>query len=257
MLDGTSRARALGTDLGLMTRLGTFAGHNVVGEQSLVKIDEDIPLDRACLVGCGVSTGWGAAVNTARVEQGDVVVVIGCGGIGCAAIQGARLAGAEHIVAVDVVADRRSEVERYGATAFASSIDEARATVAELTRGVMADASLLTVGVVTGDLIGPALSLVRKGGTTVVTSGSAWTGTTAELSLLDLVLSHKAMRGSLNHTNPRHDIPRLLRLYRSGDLLLDEMITRRYAPAEINAGYADMLAGRNVRGVLMHDHATD
>ena len=112
-----------------------------MSETSLVKIDDDLPLSRACLLGCGVMTGWGSAVNTADVTPGDTVVVIGCGGIGSGAIQGARLAGAEHIVVVDIVESKRDKAFEFGATHFVTSMPEATELVAELTRGVMADSA--------------------------------------------------------------------------------------------------------------------
>jgi S-(hydroxymethyl)glutathione dehydrogenase/alcohol dehydrogenase len=144
-LDGSYRRHAKGRDIGALSWLGTFAQYGTVPESSLVKIDDDLPLNRACLVGCGVTTGWGSAVNTADVTPGDTVVVIGCGGIGSAAIQGARLAGAEKIIAVDIVEGKRDKVFQFGATHFATSLPEATALVADLTRGVMADSALVTV----------------------------------------------------------------------------------------------------------------
>ena len=116
----------------------------------MVKVDDDLPLSRACLLGCGVTTGWGSAVNTADVAPGDTVVVIGCGGIGSGAIQGARLAGAEKIVVVDIVEAKRDKAFEFGATHFVTSMPEATALVADLTRGVMADSALLTVGLLEG-----------------------------------------------------------------------------------------------------------
>ena len=143
MADGTYRRHAQGTDLGALCMLGTFAEYGTVQQESLVKIDDDIPFDRACLVGCGVTTGWGSAVNTAKVRPGDTVVVIGCGGIGASAIQGARVAGAEHIVAVDIVESKREKILSLGATHFCTSFEEATQLVGDMTRGVMADSCLL------------------------------------------------------------------------------------------------------------------
>ena len=129
VIDGTSRHHAQGKDLGLMCLLGTFAHHTVVNEASCIKIDDDVPLDRACLLGCGVVTGWGSAVYAAEVSPGDVVAVVGIGGIGANAIQGARLAGAKQIRAIDPVEFKREKAMEFGATHTAASIEEALAAI--------------------------------------------------------------------------------------------------------------------------------
>ena len=224
----------------------------------MVKIDEDLPLSRACLVGCGVTTGWGSAVNTAGVKPGDTVVVIGCGGIGSGAIQGARLAGAEKIIAVDIAEAKRDMVSQFGATHFVTSMPEATALVADVTRGVMADSAIVTVGLVEAPMIVDALNIVSKNGAVVVTAlGSMLdTTTTLPMSMVAMMtLFQKRLLGSLyGQANPRSDIPRLLSLYREGKLLLDETVTTEYKLADINDAYDDMLAGRNIRGVIIHEH---
>ncbi len=254
-LDGTYRRRARGQDVGVMALVGTFSQYGTVPEASVVKIDEDLPLSRACLLGCGVTTGWGSAVNTADVAPGDVVVVVGCGGIGSGAIQGARLAGAEKIIVVDLVEAKRANAFQFGATHFATSMPEATALVAELTRGVMADSVILTMGLLEGSMIDEAANMIRKGGAVVMTAIAAITETTASLNLMMFTFFQKRLLGSLyGEANPRADIPRLLSLYREGKLLLDETVTHEYKLAEVNEGYADMRAGRNIRGVVVHDH---
>ena len=221
----------------------------------MVKVDDDLPLSRACLLGCGITTGWGSAVNTADVTPGDTVVVIGCGGIGAGAIQGARLAGAEKIVVVEIVEDKRDKAFQFGATHFVTSMPEAMALVADLTRGVMADSALLTVGVVKGPMIGEALDIVRKGGAVVLTAIASMADVTPTLPMAMMTLFQKRLLGSLyGEANPRADIPRLLSLYREGKLLLDETVTSEYKLNDINEAYDDMLAGRNIRGVIIHDH---
>ena len=255
-LDGTYRRHARGRDVGALRLLGTFAQYGTVSEASLVKIDDDLPLSRACLVGCGVTTGWGSAVNTAKVSPGDTVVVIGCGGIGSGAIQGARLAGAEKIIVVDIVEDKRDKAFQFGATHFATSMPEATAWSADLTRGVMADSALLTVGLVEGPMIGEALDIVRKGGAVVLTALALDGRRDADPADGGVARSfQKRLLGSLyGEANPRADIPRLLSLYREGKLLLDETVTTEYKLNDINEAYDDMLAGRNIRGVVIHDH---
>ena len=254
-LDGTYRRRARGVDVGVMAGLGTFAAMSTVSETSVVKIDDDVPLSRACLLGCGVTTGWGSAVNTADVRPGDTVVVIGFGGIGSGAVQGARLAGAEHIVVVEPLESKRAKAVEHGATHFVTTVAEAVELVAELTRGVMADSAILTVGLLQGSMIGQALDLVSKGGAVVVTAIAAMSELTATLPLMFFTLYQKRLLGSLyGEANPRNDIHRLLSLYRDGRLLLDESVTHEYKLDEINEGYADMRAGHNIRGVILHDH---
>lgn len=197
----------------------------------------------------------GSAVNTARVRPGDTVVVVGIGGIGSGAVQGARIAGAEKIIAVDIVPDKRKSAELFGATHFAGSFEEATDLVGELTRGVMADSAILTVGLVEGAMIAQSLDLVRKAGSVVLTGLASFSDVTPTLPLAMFTLFQKRLLGSLfGEANPRADIPRLLSLYREGKLLLDEAVTTEYKLADINAGYEDMLQGKNIRGVIRHEH---
>jgi S-(hydroxymethyl)glutathione dehydrogenase/alcohol dehydrogenase len=253
--DGTYRRRVRGQDLGVMSFVGTFSQYGVVTDASLIKIDDDLPLSRACLLGCGVTTGWGSAVNTANVRPGDTVVVIGLGGIGSGAVQGARLAGAERIVVIEPVEGKRERAIQFGATHFVTSMPEAMALVAELTKGVMADSALLTVGLLEGSMIEDALNIVRKGGAVVVTALASMTDVTPTLPLMMFTLFQKRLLGSLyGEANPRNDIPRLLSLYRDGQLLLDETVTSEYKLNDINEAYDDMRSGRNIRGVVIHDH---
>jgi S-(hydroxymethyl)glutathione dehydrogenase/alcohol dehydrogenase len=257
-LDGTFRMHAKGRGVGAMAWLGTFAQYGTVPEASLVKIDDDLPLDRACLIGCGVTTGWGSAVNTAQVSPGDTVVVIGLGGIGSGAVQGARLAGAEKIVVVDIAEGKRDKAFEFGATHFATSMEEATALVGDLTRGVMADSAVVTVGLVEGQMIIDALTIIRKGGAVVVTALASFMDPSPALPMAVMAMVtifQKRLMGSLyGEANARADIPRLLSLYREGKLLLDETVTSEYKLGDINVAYDDMLAGRNIRGVILHDH---
>ncbi|MDG4667892.1 NDMA-dependent alcohol dehydrogenase [Mycobacterium sp. 236(2023)] len=254
-LDGTYRRRARGQDIGVMALVGTFAQYGTVPEASVVKIDDDVPLSRACLLGCGVTTGWGSAVNTANVRPGDVVVVVGMGGIGSGAVQGAKLAGAEKIVVIEPVEAKRKKAFQFGATHFSTALPEATALVGDLTRGVMADSVILTMGQLKGSTLEDAANMVRKGGAVVMTAMADLADTTPTLGLTMFTLFQKRLLGSLyGEANPRADIPRLLSLYREGKLLLDETVTQEYKLAEINEAYADMRDGHNIRGVIVHDH---
>jgi S-(hydroxymethyl)glutathione dehydrogenase/alcohol dehydrogenase len=254
IFDQTSRHHVGGRDLSTMCLLGTFARHTVVNEASCIKIDDDLPLDKACLVGCGVTTGWGSAVYAAGVKPGDDVVVIGIGGIGANALQGARAAGAERIFAVDPVEWKREQAMKFGATHVAPGIDEAFGIVNEATLGRMATSVILSMGVGRGDLLAGCLALTAKRGRVVVTNLSSAMEFTANISLLDLTLMEKQVVGSLfGSANPRSDIPKLLNHYRQGSLDLDGLVTRTYKLDDINQGYQDMRDGKNIRGVMLYE----
>lgn len=250
-LDGTYRFHARGQDLGQMCVLGTFSEYTVVPVHSVVKIDEGFPLDKAALVGCGVTTGVGSAIRTAELGAGDTAVVMGIGGVGANAVQGARLAGCRYVVAIDPVELKREQALRLGATHVASSVDEAWDQVSTLTRGRLADACIITTGVAEGDYLLPALSLVGKRGRVVVTSIGHPEQQQVAMSLFELTLFEKQVRGALfGSSNPQHDIPRLLEMYNLGLLKLDELITTSYRLEDINQGYQDMREGRNIRGLV-------
>ena len=249
--DHTARHHARGHDLGLMCLLGTFAEHTVVSQASCVKIEDDLPLDLACLLGCGVVTGWGAVAYAGEARAGDVVVVVGVGGVGINAVQGAVAVGAEYVVAVDPVAFKREKAMEFGATHAVASSQQAAALLTELTRGRMAQVCVNTMGVGDGDQIGASLALVGKRGRVVVTNLHPAAETQVTMSALDLTTFEKQVRGSLfGSSNPRADIPRMLELHRSGKLKLAELRTRTYRLDEINAGFDDMRKGRNLRGVI-------
>ena len=215
--DGTARHHARGQDLYTMVCLGTFAKHTVVNEASCVKVPDDIPLDRACLVGCGVTTGWGSSVYAAGVGTGDNVAVIGAGGIGSSAIQGARLAGAERIFAIDPVAFKRDQAMKFGATHTAASIEEATPMIREITWGRMCDKIICAMGVGSGEMMASIMALAAKRGKVVVTNIHPLFETNATLSFCDLTLMEKQIIGSLfGSANIHYDIPKLLELYRAG-----------------------------------------
>ena len=252
-LDGTSRHHARGQDLSTLVLLGTFAHHTVVHEWSCVKVPDEVPLDKACLVGCGVTTGWGSSVYAADVQPGDKVAVVGLGGIGSAAVQGAALAGAEQIFAIDPVDWKREKAQGFGATHPAASLPEAAALIEEATWGRRCDKVIMAMGVGDGDVMNQVMGLAAKRGRVVVTNIHPMLETSNTIPLLDLTLSEKQVIGSLfGSANPRKDIPRLLELYSAGRLDLDGMITRTYSLDEINQGFADMRDGNNIRGVLVY-----
>ncbi|MBV9660258.1 MAG: NDMA-dependent alcohol dehydrogenase [Acidimicrobiales bacterium] len=252
--DFTARHHAAdGSDLGVMCCVGTFEPYTVVSEASCVKIAPHIPLERAALVGCGVTTGWGSAVNAAQVRSGETVVVVGLGGIGMNAIQGARLAGADKIVGIDPVENKRAAAARFGATHTCPSMEEALALVMEITKGAMADKAILTTGVAYGELVAPMMNLVKKAGRGVVTAVAPMAQTDVKLDLFMLAMMRKELVGCIfGNANPRYDIPRILDLYMDGKLLLDELITNTYPLEDINQGYEDMRNGTNIRGLVTY-----
>jgi len=251
-LDGTYRFHARGQDLGSAAMLGTFSEYSVAPEYSLVKIDPEVSLEVACLLSCGVLTGWGAAVAGAQVEPGDTVVIYGVGSLGLSAVQGARVCGARYIVAVDPVALKREKALELGATHAAANAEEARELVKDLTGGEGADKSIVAVGVINEEIVEEAVNIIRRAGTVAVAAAGEKPGTKAiHVSAHVICGGQKRIQGVvMGNLNPHYDIPRLLGLYRSGLLKLDEMLSRRYRLEEINQGYEDLIAGRIVRGII-------
>ncbi|MDQ3734508.1 MAG: NDMA-dependent alcohol dehydrogenase [Actinomycetota bacterium] len=256
MTDGTYRFHKDGEDYGGMCMLGTFSEFSVISENSAIKVDDDLPLDVVVLIGCGVPTGWGSAVHAAETEAGDTIAIYGIGGIGINSVQGAALAGARNVVAIDPLANKREMAEQLGATHSCETAEEAQELITELTKGVGADKAIVTVGVVDSAVVTSAFNAIRKGGTVVVTGLADPTKTTIELPGALLTLFEKTIKGSLfGSGDPFHDIPKMVELYQSGDLKLDELITKTYTLEEVNQGYDDLVAGKNIRGVIKYDTA--
>ena len=252
--DGRVGHHIRGADCSALAKLGTFSEHMLLSQDSVVKVEPDFPWGPVSLVSCGVSTGWGSAVHRANVQSGETVVVIGVGGIGSNAVQGARMAGAKRVIAIDPIEFKREKAMEFGATHTFSSLEEATPAIADLTWGQNADKVIITVGLVEGDMIAPAMAVVRKGGTLVVTSVGNMLATDVQLSLFDLTMMNKEIKGTIfGSGNPRFDIPNLLSMYSEGTLRLDELITKTYTLDQINEGYQDMRDGTNIRGVILFD----
>ena len=252
--DGTHRHFVNGQPVGLLAKVGTFSQHACVSQDSVIKVDDDYPLECVALVSCGVATGWGSATTRAAVGAGDTVVVVGIGGIGINAVQGAKMAGAKRVIAIDPVEFKREKAMELGATHTFASMEEAAPHVMNMTEGQMADKVIMTPGVLYGEMMGMGLSLTGKGGTCVVTAIAPMTQTTADVNLFEMAMWQKEIKGTIfGSLNPRADIPKLLGLYRDGSLKLDELITRRYALDQINEGYEAMRQGENIRGVIIYD----
>ncbi|RLV48506.1 NDMA-dependent alcohol dehydrogenase [Nocardioides mangrovicus] len=252
--DNTSRHHTSdGEDLGLMCLLGTFAEHTVVNEASCVKVDKDWPLEKGCLLGCGVLTGWGSAVYTADVGPGDYVAVVGCGGLGQNAIQGAAMAGARAVVAIDPVEFKRETAAKLGATHSYASSEEAAEKGEEVHWGRGFDKVIMTMGVGTAEEVGKAYALLGQRGRLVITNLHLSTEVGLQVPGIDLTLNEKQVVGSLfGSCNIRADIPRMFELYVQGKYDLDSLITKTYTLDEINEGYQAMRDGENVRGVIVY-----
>jgi Zn-dependent alcohol dehydrogenase len=255
-LDGTYRMHWSGKDVPTAGLLGTFAAWQVFDEASCIKISEAVPLDVACLVACGVPTGWGSAVHAAHTQPGDIVIVMGTGGVGMNAVQGARNCGAAHVIAVDPSEFKRKSAPEFGATETFVDIDEATDFARSITNGQGADSAIVTVGVLRPEHIGAAFAAVRKAGTVVVTSQGPQQDVGIPVSLFEIAMYQKRIQGVLyGMGSPRREVLRLLELYANGRLMLDELITRRYTLDQIHDARADLHASINIRGVIEHNPA--
>lgn len=254
MTDGTFRFHADGEDLGGMCMLGTFSERATISEHSVVKIDDWIPLESAVLVGCGVPSGWGTAVNAGNLRNGDTAVIYGIGGLGINAVQGAVGAGCKYVVVVDPLENKRQAALDMGATHAFATAGEAAEKVNELTWGQGADAALILVGVVDEQVVTDATAIIGKGGTVVLTGLAHPETLNVHLSGTDLTLNEKTVKGTLfGSLNPQWDIVKLLRLYNDGKYNLDELITQKYTLEQVNEGYADLESGKNIRGIIVFD----
>jgi S-(hydroxymethyl)glutathione dehydrogenase/alcohol dehydrogenase len=257
MPDGTYRMHHEGRDVYQFLLISTFSQLAVVSENSVVKVPDDVPLDTVCLLGCGVGTGMGSATNAAGVRPGDNVMVLGAGGVGMSAVQGAALAGAATVIVVDPVPFKREMAEKLGATHTYADVAEATDFVRSISDGQGAESAILAMGEPTNADVAAAFDAVEKGGTVVLTGMAAMSEPVGiPIHLLALAGQQKTLTGALfGMCSPPVDILRQIDLYRAGKLKLDEMITRRYSLDEINVAVDDLLEGRNIRGVVVHDPA--
>ncbi|TKJ22879.1 NDMA-dependent alcohol dehydrogenase [Blastococcus sp. CCUG 61487] len=254
--DGTHRVTARGQGVSPMCLLGTFSPYITVNQASVVRIEPDIPLEIAALVGCGVTTGWGSATKVADVRPGENVVVMGAGGVGMNSVQGAAAAGAKRVIVIDPVAQKREWAMEMGATHAFASIEEATGPINEMTWGRMAEKTIITVGDIQGEDIEAALSVTGKGGRAVVTGMGHAANMDVKLNLFSLTLLQKDLQGAIfGGLAPRNAIPELLSLYQEGQLKLDELATTKYKLEDINQGYQDMRDGKNIRGMIVYTDA--
>jgi S-(hydroxymethyl)glutathione dehydrogenase / alcohol dehydrogenase len=250
LLDGTTRLRtATGQVIHHYARISCFARHAVIPEEQLLVIGDDIPPDRAAIVGCAVITGFGAVMNTARIEVGSDVCVIGCGGIGLNVVQASRMLGARSVIAVDIDQRHLAFARDFGATATVDArVEDPVTRVRELTGG---GAHYAFDAYGSPRTMEQAFAAVRAGGT-AIQIGLAAEDQRGSISPFELALQEKTLRGSfMGSSRPRVDMPRLLDLYRLGRLDLDRLISRRYRLDQINEAYADLQRGELARGVIV------
>ncbi|MET0628927.1 MAG: Zn-dependent alcohol dehydrogenase [Acidimicrobiia bacterium] len=247
---GAKGTRPDGSGIRGMTGLGTFAEEMHVDESAVVPVTTDVPADQLALIGCGVTTGVGAALNTARVEPGSTVAVIGCGGVGQSVIQGARIAGASRIFAVDPVEMKRKTAESFGATDLIDPADgDPVQQVMAATQGLGADYAFEVIGL--PETITQAYATARRGGTVVVV-GMAAADSTVTFSGLSLFYEGKRLLGCVyGGAQVRRDFPKFVRLVETGRLDLGSMVTRHIHLDEVNDAFRAMQAGEVIRSVIV------
>jgi S-(hydroxymethyl)glutathione dehydrogenase/alcohol dehydrogenase len=243
------RLRWKGEHLNQFTNLSSFAEQMLVHEHALVKITPDMPMDLAALIGCGVITGYGAIVHTAKIEPGSMVAIVGCGGIGLAAVNGAKIAGATRIIAVDKDPGKLELAKTFGATDGVLATDEAAKEIIEMTQGGV-HYSFECIGLKqTAEL---CFAMLRPGGTATII-GMIPFGTKIELHGADF-LRERRIQGSMMGSNRfRIDMPRLIEFYQQGRLPLQHLVSGRLKLEQINEGFAAMKAGGVARNVIMFD----
>ncbi|MFL5691085.1 MAG: zinc-binding dehydrogenase [Ktedonobacteraceae bacterium] len=253
LMDGTSRLTRSGKPVYHYSFISSFAEYAVVPESGCVVIEPNIPLDKAALVGCAVMTGVGAAINTARVQPGSVVAVMGAGGVGLNAIQGSRLAGAASIIAIDVNPTKLARARTFGATQVINSAKvNALAAVRELTKGIGADYTFEAVG--RPETMRQCWEMARSGGT-VVMIGISPEGSELSLPANRVVREERRLLGSFyGSARPHIDMPMILNLYMAGKLMLDELVTHRFSLEQINEAVHALESGEAIRPVIILDN---
>ena len=238
------------TQISRMAGVASFSERSVVRGNAAIKIPDDVPFDRACLVGCGVMTGVGAAVNTAKVQPGDTVAVFGCGGVGLNAIQGAVLCGASRIIGVDLSPAKLELAKTFGATDVVNGKDgNAPDQIRELTGGLGVDYAFEVIGAPA--VIVQAYLSVKRGGAAVVV-GVPPMGAEVPIPGMMLALEEKSVLGCLYGSgNLKRDMPMLLDLYMGKKLKIDELVSKRIKLEDVNAAFADMEKGAVARSVIV------
>jgi S-(hydroxymethyl)glutathione dehydrogenase/alcohol dehydrogenase len=249
LLDGTTRLQKNGTEIFHFAFLASFAEETVVPESCAIKIRDDMPLDRACFVGCGTMTGVGAAINTAQVQPGTTVAVLGCGGVGLNVIQGAALAGARQIIAIDLLPNKLDFAKTFGATHFVNPAkDDAFKAVMDLTGGRGVDYGFEVVS--TAKTIELAFKMTARRGTCTIV-GVSPEGARISLNPNIFTMMEKRLIGSYyGSTRPRIDMPRLVELYLEKKIKIDELISRTFSLEQVNEAYDLLKHGEVARSVV-------
>ena len=250
--DGESRTRlADGRPLQQLMFLGSFGEYCIVADQQAIAVPKQIPFDRACLIGCGVMTGVGAALNLGAIAHGDTVMVVGCGAVGLAAVQGARLAGAGAIIAVELDPAKLVLAARMGAThGVNASMEDAVAAGKRETGGRGVDVVIEAAGSASAFRV--TTEAVRPGGQ-VIWLGKIDVARDVAFRWGSLMQEKRIRRVSYGNTRPRRDFPLLARAYLDGSLMLDELITRRITLDEINDGFGALKRGEAIRSVIVFE----
>ncbi|MGH2938185.1 MAG: Zn-dependent alcohol dehydrogenase [Solirubrobacterales bacterium] len=248
--DGTTRLRAGDEGVYSMLTVGSMGEHTVVPESGAIPLEDSVPFDRAAVVGCAVTTGFGAAVKTARIGPGESAAVIGCGGVGLSVLQGCAAQSAEPLIAVDTNPDKLAVASRFGAThTIDASREDPVAAVLSLTGGV--DFAFEAIGLKA--TIEQALGMLAPGGATVLV-GMPPDGVKVEIDPnLMAGFEHRVLGCNYGSCNPAIDFPRILALYRRGRVDLDSMITRRISLEQVNEAFEEMAAGQGIRSVVIHE----
>ena len=251
MPDGTSRFSRGGETVLHYMGTSTFANHTVVPEIALAKIRPDAPFDKVCYIGCGVTTGLGAVMNTAKVEPGATVAVFGLGGIGLNVIQGARIAGADRIIGVDVNAGKRTLAERFGMTDFVNpgDVDDTTAAIVDMTDGGV-DYSFECIGNV--EVMRQALECCHKGWGESVIIGVAGAGQEIATRPFQLVTGRVWRGTAFGGAKGRTDVPKIVDWYMDGKINIDDLITHTLPLADINRAFELMHAGESIRSVVVY-----
>lgn len=252
LLDGTYRFQRDGRDLGQMAASGTFSEETVVPAIGAVKVDDDVPLKSAALIGCGVLTGFGAATNTANIREGDTVAVIGCGGVGLNVIQGARYAGAGRVIAIDKMPFKLDLAKQFGATDLVdASATNPVSSVMDLTEQRGADVAFEVIGL--GPTIEQTIAMTRRGGQSILVGVPKMDVNVNIPAFFGVVLQEKTIKGCwYGSSNVHTDVPKLARLYTEGELKLDELISREITLDQVNEAFRAMEAGEVARSVIVY-----
>jgi S-(hydroxymethyl)glutathione dehydrogenase/alcohol dehydrogenase len=252
LLDGSTRFTSNGAPLFQMAASGTFSEQTIIPAIGAVKIPKDLDLKVAALIGCGVLTGVGAALNTARIRKGDTVAVIGCGGVGLNVIQGAKIAGAEHIIGIDMLENKLQLAKEFGATTTVNAGQaDAVSQVMDMTGQRGADVAFEVIGL--GPTIEQTVTMTRRGGQAILVGVPRMEVMLSLPAFFGVVLAEKTIKGCwYGSSDVQRDVPRLIEYYKKGELKLDELISRTITLDQVNDAFDALKAGEVARSVIQY-----